>query len=292
MKQKQFGGKSHKNNILIQKRISLIFSIAGVVVIVNNIIFGSIRGFSFYQLLKDPSIWFTALLTFFFIIFIKINHWIIQLFHLVILLLASAITILEQYNNIYGTAFWIVSYLLAYRYNFLTRFILAKTILFMLFMIVFVEISAYHSPRSVTGFGILLFLSLFIILIYVIYKSEIDRIILSERKMEKSIQDLLIERNRLRNCIENDNKKLDKLEVEIELYHAECKPFDLKRCRLTPAEMRIVEILVHTRFSNKEISDQLGIKENTVKQHLYSVFNKMGVDDRFQIIDLCRHNFE
>ena len=52
---------------------------------------------------------------------------------------------------------------------------------------------------------------------------------------------------------------------------------------LTPRE-REVAAAVTTGASNKEIARQLGLSERTVKMHLGSVFQKLGVRDRMQLV--------
>ena len=37
-------------------------------------------------------------------------------------------------------------------------------------------------------------------------------------------------------------------------------------------------------LANKEIARELDISENTVKKHLSSVFQKLGVEDRLQLL--------
>ncbi len=55
--------------------------------------------------------------------------------------------------------------------------------------------------------------------------------------------------------------------------------------RLTPRE-REVALAVTTGVSNKEIARQLGLSERTVKMHLGAAFQKLGVEDRVQLV-LC-----
>jgi DNA-binding NarL/FixJ family response regulator len=55
--------------------------------------------------------------------------------------------------------------------------------------------------------------------------------------------------------------------------------------QLTPRE-REVALAVTTGASNKEIARQLGLSERTVKMHLGAAFQKLGVDDRVQLV-LC-----
>ena len=53
--------------------------------------------------------------------------------------------------------------------------------------------------------------------------------------------------------------------------------------RLTPMERRVLE-LVGEGLANKEIADQLGIAEKTVKNHVTSVLAKMGLQRRTQVV--------
>jgi DNA-binding NarL/FixJ family response regulator len=55
----------------------------------------------------------------------------------------------------------------------------------------------------------------------------------------------------------------------------------LKKADLTPAE---VNVLHHIKYSNKEIAEKLGISESTVKKHLWSIFQKLGIASRYDAI--------
>jgi DNA-binding NarL/FixJ family response regulator len=50
----------------------------------------------------------------------------------------------------------------------------------------------------------------------------------------------------------------------------------------TPRERQILE-LVKQRFTNKEISQMLGVQESTIKFHLSNIFSKLQVDNRMQL---------
>lgn len=54
------------------------------------------------------------------------------------------------------------------------------------------------------------------------------------------------------------------------------------RYRLTPREFEIVE-RVAAGESNKEIAQALSLRENTVKHHLSSIFDKLGVFSRLEL---------
>lgn len=56
--------------------------------------------------------------------------------------------------------------------------------------------------------------------------------------------------------------------------------------RLTRRETQAVAYLCRG-FTNKEIADELGIREDTVKKHLHNVYGKLGIQRRTQLI--ARH---
>jgi len=60
------------------------------------------------------------------------------------------------------------------------------------------------------------------------------------------------------------------------------------RCNdLTKRESEIVEKLL-LRFSHKEIGEQLKISPRTVERHVYNMYQKTGLSNRFELYDLIR----
>ena len=57
---------------------------------------------------------------------------------------------------------------------------------------------------------------------------------------------------------------------------------------LTPA-LAIVCVIANGR-RNKEIAEQLNIAEGTVKVHLHSIYQKLGVDSRLALMLYAREN--
>jgi DNA-binding NarL/FixJ family response regulator len=55
-----------------------------------------------------------------------------------------------------------------------------------------------------------------------------------------------------------------------------------KAFRLTPRELQIISTVV-AGYQNKEIAQQFSISEDTVKHHLSSVFDKLGVSNRLEL---------
>lgn len=281
-------------NYLIYRRTSILFSIAGISIIIANSFIGYFvyhSGFS--ELLTNCSIWliFPSLLPFILVSIVKTEHVWLKYCQLFVILLASTFSILVSYNMVYGSAFWIIFFLLAYKYRFLSKHLLLKTIVIFIYLLTIIQVSAYRDKSTYEGFGLIIFLVFFLLLLYGIFKAELDRVLFAELKLQKNISSLIDEKQKLGIQIEIDRVKLKQMELKISQYQSEKKPFDLDQCLLTPTETKIVRILVLTRATNREISEILEIKESTVKQHFYRIFNKMGVDERHQIIDLCRYNF-
>lgn len=62
---------------------------------------------------------------------------------------------------------------------------------------------------------------------------------------------------------------------------------DLEKAKIkfkfTPREIQIIDC-IYKGFNNRDISIQLNICESTVKNHIWNIFNKVGVDNRTSLI--------
>lgn len=56
---------------------------------------------------------------------------------------------------------------------------------------------------------------------------------------------------------------------------------------LTRREQQLVE-LISRGLTNKEIALDLGLSEQTVKNHIHRVLRKVGVSDRLEAVEMCR----
>ncbi len=56
---------------------------------------------------------------------------------------------------------------------------------------------------------------------------------------------------------------------------------------LTRREQQLVE-MIGEGFTNKEIASNLGLSEQTVKNHVHRVLRKVGVRDRLSAVEVCR----
>ena len=62
-----------------------------------------------------------------------------------------------------------------------------------------------------------------------------------------------------------------------------------KASPLSPREREIV-LLVTQGFRNKELAEKLVISEQTVKNHMHNIFDKLGVSDRLELALYAIHN--
>jgi DNA-binding NarL/FixJ family response regulator len=66
---------------------------------------------------------------------------------------------------------------------------------------------------------------------------------------------------------------------------ADPDPFDA----LTAQELRVVELIVQG-YTNRGISENLGRPEHVVKHGLFSIFDKLGVSTRLELVMLFRQH--
>jgi two-component system nitrate/nitrite response regulator NarL len=70
--------------------------------------------------------------------------------------------------------------------------------------------------------------------------------------------------------------------------HANGKP-QRDRAQLSQREREII-VLIAQGYKNKEIAEKMFITEQTVKNHLHNIFDKLGVSDRLELALYAIHN--
>ncbi|HDQ14304.1 MAG TPA: response regulator transcription factor [Sediminispirochaeta sp.] len=183
----------------------------------------------------------------------------------------------NRYQEFYGPAMFLAGWLLMRHYGFLETYPKTKNTIVMIMVVGFSQASAIiHNPEVGVYAGLTtLAFSLFLILLLMIIW----------RDMVRQQELLTKEYRRLRMNYGQLSAKLVELEEKKE-------PFNLKKAGITPAEERVIRVLTVYQASNREIAERLNIAESTVKLHLYKIYNKIGVDNRFAIIDLCKYNYQ
>lgn len=59
--------------------------------------------------------------------------------------------------------------------------------------------------------------------------------------------------------------------------------------RLTNRELEVIEKIV-AGYTNKEVGQQFGISEQTVKHHLTNIFEKLGISNRLELVLVAVHH--
>jgi len=67
------------------------------------------------------------------------------------------------------------------------------------------------------------------------------------------------------------------------------KERDHKNSPLSPREREIVALVIQG-YKNKELAEKLAISEQTVKNHMHNIFDKLGVSDRLELALYAIHN--
>jgi two-component system nitrate/nitrite response regulator NarL len=161
-------------------------------------------------------------------------------------------------------------------YGYLEKYARAKNTAILIVITALSQISAnLHSDMGIyAGVSTLLYTLFLVTLLVIIWR------------------DMVRQQKMLRN--ENFSLQMDyrKLSGQLKALEEDHKPFDLKAVKISPAEERVIRILTIYKASNREIAERLNIAESTVKLHMYNICNKIGVDNRFAVIDLCKFNFD
>jgi ATP/maltotriose-dependent transcriptional regulator MalT len=211
-----------------------------------------------------------------FIISVFVESRILKVLQVLTFTAMGTANIMEQYQEFYGPAMFLAAWLLMRHYGFLDRYARLKNTLLILFISVLSQISAQiHQPEKIfAGLNTLYYALFLVLLILIIWRDTLK-------------QQEFLKRENI--SLQTNYKKLARELAELE---EERKPYDLKAVKISPAEERVIEALTVYKASNREIAERLNIAESTVKLHLYNICNKIGVDNRFAIIDLCKYNFE
>ena len=187
----------------------------------------------------------------------------------------GSISLINGYREFYGPAMFLAAWLLTRHYGFLEKHAILKNTAFVAATTILSQISAnLHSHEGIyAGTSTLLFTMFLVVLLVILWRDMVR-----QQKMLST---------------ENKSLRMDynKLADQLRKLGEEQKPYDLKAAKISPAEERVIKILTQYKASNREIAERLNIAESTVKLHMYNICNKIGVDTRFAIIDLCKYNF-
>lgn len=259
----------------VQKRIGILISILGIVVVVLNIIVRIQLGQNLFTMDAAMSVWFVLLITIPYIFSAIVENTALKILQIAGFFAMGMINVIDAYQEFYGPAMFLAAWLLMRHYGFLEKHAVIKNSAVLFLLISLSQLSAYlHSDgQFYAGFTTLIFTMFLVYLLVIIWRDMIRM----QEELKKENRSLKMDYNQL-------SELLEELEEEQ-------KPYDFKAAKISPAEKRVIEALTIYKASNREIAERLNLAESTVKLHLYNIYNKIGVDNRFAIIDLCKYNF-
>jgi DNA-binding CsgD family transcriptional regulator len=259
----------------VQKQIGLLISVVGLSVVVINILNQLAKGLDLYSTLVRVTVWSVFLFTLPFIVSAFYEGRFLKYLQIAIFMIMGTMNVLIARREFYGPSMFLAAWLLMRHYGFLEKHAVFKNGAMLAFFIITSQVSAFifEDEGIYASISTLLFVLFLILLIIIIW-----------RDMVKQQEQLKLENRALQMNYRKIAGQLHELEEEQQ-------PFDLGKAKISPAEKRIIETLTVYKASNREIAERLNLAESTVKLHLYNIYNKIGVDNRFAIIDLCKYNF-
>jgi DNA-binding CsgD family transcriptional regulator/FtsZ-binding cell division protein ZapB len=276
-------------SLSLEKKISNLLILIGLFTFCFNF-FGGIfyKNYSLLFLISHPSIYIIFIGTIMILLCTTIFPSIEKISHIIILFVVSFIGIMDLYNSFYGLGQTVLAILLMYKYGFFLRKIRLKIILIGIFYFSSIEASILISDGSMGGVGIeiLIYTAFFIFFLYLVYQNEIEEFIRKSNIDTNNVEKLKNERMQLNSKIKKLEKERKALDERIQYSLSVGEKFDLNQYNLTKSEIRVVEILIYEKKSNKDIAHDLCVSENTIKTHLYNIYIKIGVGTRGELIGM------
>lgn len=192
------------------------------------------------------------------------------------LLVTSILTFYENPTQGSSILQLLLFLILAYKYNFLKSNLITKTLcVFFIYFFVFI-LSLLHNKLIPFDFiPISLLFIFFFTSLFIILKDEFVKYINYEIKFIKEIKLLkqqLSEKISEINSIKNDY-------------------VDPKESGLTVIEMELLKNLCLYKETNTDLALRLQKSPNTIKVQLTKIMIKIGAENRYQLIDLCKNYF-
>lgn len=192
------------------------------------------------------------------------------------LCLTAAATVLTDPNLDYFILQLVIVYLLAEKYGFWKDSVLLKLTISLIIISILLVLSYITIERSLDDMiSTLQFYLIFVVSFSLIKLDDMRSYFENIKKLKSEITELNTE-------LMAKDKILESLDPDF------INPVE---AGLTKAELKLLENLCLYRESNQELSVRLGKSENTIKTQLKSITQKIGVDNRHQLIEACKDYF-
>lgn len=290
-----------QDQISIQKKLSLLIGLTGLIVVIMNTIDFLSHGDALGSFILDPSIMPIFIFSLIFFLISNLKSELVSILHISLIYIIAMLAILDDYEAFNGYGFIIIFLLMLYKYGMLKRLVITKLAIIVISLIIFLKISSKSNTDIPIGqsLNFIIYFVFFFTVVYLIYSSERNRILTSEKRIKESLESKENELQRLlndvidhRSVIEIKEVRIEKLNKEIKILKEPWEPIDLSEYNITQREESIIKILcLNTGMANKEIAAELGISEGTIKQNMNKIFKKLGVVNRQKTIETCQRNF-
>ncbi len=254
---------------------------------------------SFIETLHDPSVSVDFLFSLIILITRKLESRFIQHFQIMILLIHAAFTLMKSFESIYGMGFIFLTIMLAHRYGFLTKHAKIKFAFISLFTLFFLEFSVYRSgdDRMNSSINILVHLVFFLAILYLIFMEDRNWMLKIERLFQVRMTSMEEEKVKLIDQVANKEIELHLMEDIIEDLERQIedspKALDFIEYRITRREQDLIrEFCTNPHLTTKELAFNLNMSAGTVKQHFTSIFRKLKIRNRPELLDKCKGNFK
>ncbi len=174
--------------------------------------------------------------------------------------------ILTDYGSDFIIGMIIATIMIGYRYKLLTKI---QLLILIIIYVALIELMASLVREFLMSLPVTLFFGFFFGSMVMLYQDDMERHFRTIRRY----------RNRV-------------LVLEDTLSKLQGDTIDISDLNFTSREVEVLRELCLNRSSNSALAEALGIKEQTVKTHIKNIFDKAGVDDRYQLIDLFKGNFQ
>lgn len=216
-----------------------------------------------------------------------------------VLVLGFGLIALEEYpEGIYGHSFLLLSWVMAVQYRILQgRPLIIASLGALLAAFIAISIGIARGTQELTwvsAVNIVVFDAFIIAVGAILYrdtlKSYLQRIRFSDtlrrlHTLSQKAQVIEAERERYLHRVSELEQQLNKVRKEMQ-------PFPLAERGITPAETEVIRVLVERQCSDADIADLLNKSLSTVRVQMRSIFEKLGVESRVQVIELCRYNWD
>ncbi len=245
----------------MEKRVNWLFIFFAASVGVVNTIIALIRGSGDVAALNDSAIIIPVIGTVLFMTIQRAKPKYVRIAHTVFLSIVASIAILDDYSSVFGLGFALIALYLAQKYGYFVRNTIVKSVISLIAIVIFVEISAI--AESATGAG--LDVALFVFFFFAIFYFGDRETFLRYKEQEEALK-------------ERVRKEYG-------------SGVDLKEIGFTEREIEVGAVLCQTLGTDKEIAYDLNISKNTVINHLRSMRDKADVRDRQHLIEAIRRYY-